>query len=163
MAVGPTHAAVNVEQKPEDGGMARSAIHVAALHKKYGDVEAVRGISFDVREGEIFGLIGPDGAGKTSTFQILAGVMEATTGVAEVFGHPARNARAETGYLTQAFSLYPDLTVRENLRYIGDLRQVPRAELDERAMRYLGLFDMDRFLDRLAGKLSGGMKQKLSL
>jgi ABC-2 type transport system ATP-binding protein len=154
---------VNVDANPGGGGRARTAIHVAALHKKYGDVEAVRGISFDLQEGEIFGLIGPDGAGKTSTFQILAGVMEATSGVAEVFGHAARDARAQTGYLTQAFSLYPDLTVRENLRYIGDLRQVPRAELDARSLRYLRLFDMDRFLDRLAGKLSGGMKQKLSL
>jgi len=146
------------------GGRApRTAIRVESLRKRYGTLEAVRGISFDLREGEIFGIIGPDGAGKTSTFQILAGVMEATSGVAEVFGRPARDARAQTGYLTQAFSLYPDLTVRENLRYLGDLRKVPRAELDRRAMRYLRMFDMDRFVDRLAGRLSGGMKQKLSL
>ena len=93
-----------------------AAIHVTDLWKRYGAIEAVRGIGFQVREGEIFGLIGPDGAGKTSTFQILAGVMEATSGSAEVFGRPARAARAETGYLTQTFSLYPDLTVNENLR-----------------------------------------------
>ena len=139
------------------------AIRVDNLVKHYGDIEAVRGITLDIARGEIFGLIGPDGAGKTSTFQILGGVMEATSGIAEVFGRPAREARAETGYLTQTFSLYPDLTVMENLRYLGDLRLVPRDELDRRARRYLEMFDMDRFTDRLAGRLSGGMKQKLAL
>lgn len=140
-----------------------SAIAVEGLTKRYGPVEAVRGIGFDVRQGEIFGLIGPDGAGKTSTFQILAGVMEATSGKAEVFDVPARDARSETGYLTQSFSLYPDLTVEENIRYIGDLRHVPSRDIEERGHRYLSMFDMDRFTDRQAGRLSGGMKQKLAL
>ena len=139
------------------------AIRVANLTKRYGDLGAVHGISFDIREREIFGLIGPDGAGKTSTFQVLAGVMEASGGTAEVFGRPARETRSQTGYLTQTFSLYPDLTVLENIRYIGDLRRTPRDEIDRRAMRYLGMFDMDRFTNRLAGRLSGGMKQKLAL
>jgi ABC-2 type transport system ATP-binding protein len=142
---------------------ARTAIRISSLWKRYGAVEAVRGIDLDVREGEIFGLIGPDGAGKTSTFQILAGVMEATSGTAQVFGVPAREARSNTGYLTQAFSLYPDLTVVENIRYIGDLRLVPPDEITSRGRRYLRMFDMDRFEDRLAGRLSGGMKQKLAL
>ena len=140
-----------------------SAIHVEGLWKRYGATEAVRGIDLDVRRGEIFGLIGPDGAGKTSTFQILGGVMEATSGVAEIYDRPARDARAQTGYLTQTFSLYPDLTVNENIRYIGDLRRVARADIRERGGRYLRMFDMDRFEDRLAGRLSGGMKQKLAL
>jgi ABC-2 type transport system ATP-binding protein len=143
--------------------MTTAAIRVRDLWKRYGSLEAVRGISFEVGEGEIFGLIGPDGAGKTSTFQILAGVMEASGGMAEVFGRPARQARAQTGYLTQAFSLYPDLTVSENLRYAGDLRRVPPADISARGRRYLEMFDLDRFVDRLAGQLSGGMKQKLSL
>ncbi|MGD1073668.1 MAG: ATP-binding cassette domain-containing protein [Bryobacteraceae bacterium] len=142
---------------------AAAAISVHGLWKRYGPVEAVRGIEFDVRRGEIFGLIGPDGAGKTSTFQILAGVMEATSGTAEIFGRPAREARSESGYLTQSFSLYPDLTVEENIQYIGDLRRVPRADIADRGHRYLSMFDMDRFTDRLAGRLSGGMKQKLAL
>jgi ABC-2 type transport system ATP-binding protein len=116
-----------------------------------------------VNEGEIFGLIGPDGAGKTTTFQILAGVMEADSGAAEVFGRPAREMRAQTGYLTQTFSLYPDLSVMENIRYIGDLRGVSPNEIVERGRRYLWMFDMDRFEGRLAGRLSGGMKQKLAL
>jgi ABC-2 type transport system ATP-binding protein len=141
----------------------RPAIIVKDLYKNYGSTEAVRGISFEVSEGEIFGMIGPDGAGKTTTFQILAGVMEASAGSAEIFNTPARAMRAYTGYLTQSFSLYPDLSVAENIRYIGDLRGVPRNEIALRAQRYLEMFDMDRFSDRLAGQLSGGMKQKLAL
>ncbi len=141
----------------------RTAILVRDLVKRYGKVDAVRSINLEISDGEIFGLIGPDGAGKTSTFQILAGVMEATSGTADVFGVPARQARSHTGYLTQAFSLYPDLTVGENIRYIGDLRRVPPDEIVKRGHRYLRMFDMDRFEHRLAGKLSGGMKQKLAL
>jgi ABC-2 type transport system ATP-binding protein len=139
------------------------AIEVRGLTKRYGTLEAVRGIDLEVREREIFGLIGPDGAGKTSTFQILAGVMEATSGDANIFGRPAREMRSQTGYLTQTFSLYPDLTVKENIRYCGDLRRIPPQEIVDRGNRYLRMFDMDRFGDRLAGKLSGGMRQKLSL
>jgi ABC-2 type transport system ATP-binding protein len=141
----------------------RPAILVKDLQKDYGTTHAVRGISFTVNKGEIFGMIGPDGAGKTTTFQILAGVMESTSGVVEIFGQPARAMRSQTGYLTQTFSLYPDLTVAENIRYIGELRQVASEMIAERGRRYLEMFDMDRFTDRLAGQLSGGMKQKLAL
>ena len=139
------------------------AIDLRALSKRYGKLEAVRGITFEVSPGEMFGLIGPDGAGKTSTFQILAGVMEATAGSAKILGRPARDMRSQTGYLTQDFSLYPDLTVAENIRYSGDLRLIPPDEIASRSLQYLQMFDMDRFADRLAGQLSGGMKQKLAL
>jgi ABC-2 type transport system ATP-binding protein len=139
------------------------AIRVAGLAKRYGAIEAVRGIDLEVRAGEIFGLIGPDGAGKTSTFQVLGGVMEATAGTAELLGRPAREARSYVGYLTQAFSLYPDLSVEENLRYVGELRLVPRVEIERRGRRYLEMFGMARFGGRLAGRLSGGMKQKMAL
>src|SRR5262249_38192177 len=118
------------------------AIRVKDLWKRYGAVEAVRGINLEVKEGESFGLTGPDGAGKTTTFQILGGVMEATSGAAEVFGRPAREMRSQTGYLTQAFSLYPDLSVMENIRYIGDLRLVPPDQIVERGRRYLRMFNM---------------------
>jgi ABC-2 type transport system ATP-binding protein len=139
------------------------AIRVHDLRKRYGAVDAVRGIDLEIHAGEIFGLIGPDGAGKTSTFQILGGVMEASSGTTEIFGQPARQARSQTGYLTQAFSLYPDLTVSENIQYIGDLRRVSQPEIEKRGQQYLEMFDMLRFRKRLAGRLSGGMKQKLAL
>ena len=115
----------------------RVAIRTRDLRKNYGPLEAVRGIDVDVHEGEIFGLIGPDGAGKTTTFQILAGIMEATSGMVEVFGKPARQSRDVVGYLTQTFSLYPDLSVNENIRYVGDLRHVPPKEIVARGDRYL--------------------------
>ena len=141
----------------------RPAIRVRGLVKRYGAMEAVHSLDLDVYEGEIFGLIGADGAGKTSIFQILSGVMEATSGTVELLGRPAREARELAGYLTQAFSLYPDLSAAENLRYVGELRRLPRAEIERRGRRYLAMFGMDRFADRLAGRLSGGMKQKLAL
>jgi len=156
-------ASQNVELRTPGSGEQQLALNVKDLWKRYGAVEAVRGITLDVAKGEIFGLIGPDGAGKTSTFQILAGVMEATSGTVGVFGGEARTMRSQTGYLTQAFSLYPDLSVAENIRYTGDLRRVPPDEIAKRGLQYLRMFDMDRFTDRLAGRLSGGMKQKLAL
>ncbi len=165
MAASPMIASAAARTAPNtertDGG--QFAISVRGLRKHYGRIEAIRGIDLEIKDGEIFGLIGPDGAGKTSTFQILGGVMEPTAGTVEVFGEPARKMRSQTGYLTQTFSLYPDLTAAENIRYIGDLRRVPAKEIKSRGQRYLSMFDMDRFTDRLAGRLSGGMKQKLAL
>lgn len=139
------------------------AIRIEHLSKNYGAIEAVRDTSLEVRQGEIFGLIGPDGAGKTTTFQILAGVMPGTAGVTEIYGTKSRDARALVGYLTQAFSMYPDLTVAENIRYVGDLRRIAPEEIASRSQQYLAMFNMDRFSTRLAGRLSGGMKQKLAL
>ncbi|PWT95382.1 MAG: ABC transporter ATP-binding protein [Blastocatellia bacterium] len=139
------------------------AISVRNLRKSYGEFEAVKGIDLEIPAGEIFGLIGPDGAGKTSVFQILGGVMQPTSGVADMYGKPAREARSFVGYLTQTFSLYQDLSVAENLRYLGELRLLTRKQIEERGRRYLEMFDMERFTDRLAGSLSGGMKQKLAL
>jgi ABC-2 type transport system ATP-binding protein len=138
-------------------------IQVENLHKRYGRLTAVQGISFSVQAGEVFGLIGPDGAGKTSTFHILGGVMEATMGNVQVLGRSPRDARPGIGYLTQQFSLYLDLSINENLRYIAGLRKVPEALFAERRERYLRLMSLQKFGDRLAGQLSGGMKQKLAL
>jgi ABC-2 type transport system ATP-binding protein len=140
-----------------------SAVYAGGLTKNYGSVEAVRGLNLDIAPGEIFGLIGPDGAGKTTTFQILGGLMQPTAGEIRMLGRTPREARSDVGYLTQAFSLYPDLTVQENIDYVGELRRVPPREIRTRGLRYLEMFDMHRFTDRLAGRLSGGMKQKLAL
>ncbi|MDZ8221708.1 ATP-binding cassette domain-containing protein [Nostoc sp. ChiVER01] len=140
-----------------------TAIEVRGLHKHYGNLAAVRGIDLSINKGEMFGLIGPDGAGKTSTFHILGGVMEATAGEVQIFNQPARDARLITGYLTQQFSLYLDLSIDENLRYAAGLRQVADDLLRERRNKYLKLMNLERFGDRLVGQLSGGMKQKLAL
>ncbi len=139
------------------------ALQIRGLHKHYGRVAAVRGVDFAVHKGEIFGLIGPDGAGKTTTFHILGGVMEATAGEVKVLGQPARDARLKIGYLTQQFSLYLDLSIDENMRYVAGLREVPELLFQARRDQYLRLMSLDHFGDRLAGQLSGGMKQKLAL
>ncbi|MFN6567568.1 ATP-binding cassette domain-containing protein [Dendronalium sp. ChiSLP03b] len=138
-------------------------IQVEGLCKRYGKLVAVKGIDFAVRRGEIFGLIGPDGAGKTTTFHILGGVMEASAGTIQILGKAPRDARLAIGYLTQQFSLYPDLSIDENLRYSAGLREMPEQLFWQRRSQYLRLMDLEKFSDRLAGRLSGGMKQKLAL
>ncbi|MCY7393971.1 MAG: ABC transporter ATP-binding protein, partial [Leptolyngbyaceae cyanobacterium CAN_BIN12] len=138
-------------------------IQVENLQKTYGQLVAVRNVSFEVFAGEIFGLIGPDGAGKTTTFHILGGVMEASGGAIDVLGKKPRNARLNIGYLTQQFSLYLDLSIDENLRYTAGLRRVSEVDFQQRRAKYLALMGLETIGDRLAGKLSGGMKQKLAL
>jgi ABC-2 type transport system ATP-binding protein len=142
-------------------------IQVQHLRKQYGlpqgTLTALKGISFEVAKGEIFGLIGPDGAGKTTTFQILAGVMEASGGEVAILGAAPRQVRMALGYVPQKFSLYPDLSVAENLAYSAGLRKVSAAEYQSRASVLLERVDLAHFSQRLAGQLSGGMKQKLAL
>ncbi|TYQ29889.1 ATP-binding cassette domain-containing protein [Pseudanabaena sp. UWO310] len=140
-----------------------SVISVRNLSKRYGDFLAIKGIDFAVQQGEIFGLIGPDGAGKTTCFHILGGVMESSGGEVLVLGETPRTARLNIGYLTQQFSLYLDLSIDENLRYSAGLRQVPEEQFEQRRDKYLRLMSLERIGDRLAGQLSGGMKQKLAL
>ncbi|KYC37502.1 ABC transporter ATP-binding protein [Scytonema hofmannii PCC 7110] len=132
-------------------------------HRYSKQTEAVAGINLDIYQSEIFGLIGPDGAGKTTTFQILSGVMEQTSGIVEVFSSKPWDVRLQMGYLTQRFSLYQDMSIQENIRYAAGLREVSQAALKTRSDRYLQLLDLAQFKDRLAGRLSGGMKQKLAL
>ena len=146
-----------------DSPLGNVVIQVQDLRKQYGKSVALHGIAFKVHQGEIFGLIGPDGAGKTTTFQVLAGVMEATSGEAWVLGQLPRDARLGIGYLTQQFSLYMDLSIDENLRYSAGLREVPHKLFVQRRAKYLHLMNLEKFGSRLAGQLSGGMKQKLAL
>lgn len=141
------------------------AIRVEALTKRYGAVTALDGISFEVRRGELFGLIGPDGAGKTTLFRLLATLLEPDAGRAEVDGcdtvREYRTIRNRLGYMPGRFSLYPDLSVEENLSFFAALFGVGvRDNYDLIAPIYR---QIEPFRSRRAGKLSGGMKQKLAL
>ena len=138
-------------------------IQVKGLSKNYGKLVAVKEIDLTVKQGEIFGLIGPDGAGKTTIFHILGGIMEASAGQIEVLDHSPRDARSSIGYVPEQLSLYLDLTVNENLDYSAGLRQVPPDLLPELRAKYLHLMGLEKYQDRLAGNLSGGMKRKLAL
>jgi ABC-2 type transport system ATP-binding protein len=137
------------------------------LTKSFPGVRAVDALSFDVRAGEIFGLVGPDGAGKTTTLRMLAGIMPPDAGNATVAGfNVARDpegAKHALSYMPQRFGLYEDLTVDENIRFYADLFGVSKAERNARSTQLLVAAGMSEFRKRLAGKLSGGMKQKLGL
>lgn len=142
-------------------------ISTEGLTRRFGPTTAVDGVSFDVRRGEIFGLLGPDGAGKTTLFRMLAAVLEPTAGQARVAGIDVRTraeeVKAHVGYMPQAFALWGDLTVLENLRFIADAYAVPRAQFAPRVERLLGFSRLGPFRGRRAEYLSGGMKQKLAL
>jgi ABC-2 type transport system ATP-binding protein len=145
----------------------QSAIVAEGLSKSFPGVRAVDTLSFEVRAGEIFGLVGPDGAGKTTTLRMLAGIMPPDTGNATIAGfNVVRNpegAKHALSYMPQRFGLYEDLTVEENIRFYADLFGVKRTERQERSAQLLQAAGMSEFRKRLAGKLSGGMKQKLGL
>ena len=142
-------------------------IRAAALRRTFGDLVAVAGVDLEVAEGEIFGLVGPDGAGKTTTMRMLTGLLPPTGGAAEVAGcdvvRDAERLKEHIGYMSQRFGLYPDLTVMENLDFYADIYGVPARERAARTERLLGFSNLTPFQDRLAGNLSGGMKQKLGL
>jgi ABC-2 type transport system ATP-binding protein len=144
-----------------------AAIKAQGLIKIFPGVRAVDGLSFDVRAGEIFGLVGPDGAGKTTTLRMLAGIMAPDAGSASVAGcdvvRDPERAKHDISYMPQRFGLYEDLTVDENIRFYADLFGVRRAEQKERSAQLLLAAGMSEFRSRIAGKLSGGMKQKLCL
>jgi ABC-2 type transport system ATP-binding protein len=142
-------------------------IQVQNLTRRFGELTAVDRLSFEVRKGELFGLVGPDGAGKTTTLRMLAGVLRPTAGDATLAGlSVARNPEAvkhRLAYMSQRFGLYADLTVLENLSFYADLYRVPRSERPARLERLFQFSNLEPFKNRLAGKLSGGMKQKLGL
>ena len=156
---------VNGSAGREPGGEA--AITLADVHKSHGATPALRGLSLAVPAGSICGLIGPDGAGKTTAMRLLCGLLRADRGEARVLGYDcAREAHAvkrHLGYMPQRFSLYPDLTVAENLRFFADLFDVPAAERERRDRELMAFSRLEPFRGRRAGQLSGGMKQKLAL
>jgi len=145
----------------------QSAVIAEGLTKNFPGVRAVDHLSFEVHAGEIFGLVGPDGAGKTTTLRMLAGVMPPDEGSVVVAGSDVirdpEGAKHHLSYMPQRFGLYEDLTVDENIRFYADLFGVKKAERDQRATQLLQAAGMSEFRKRLAGKLSGGMKQKLGL
>ncbi|HOQ87564.1 MAG TPA: ABC transporter ATP-binding protein [Phycisphaerae bacterium] len=142
-------------------------IRADKLTKAFDELPVVNELTFAVAEGEIFGLVGPDGAGKTTTMRLLTSIMEPTSGDAWVAGHhvvrEAERIKEEIGYMSQRFGLYPDLSVMENIDFYADIYGVPRRGRAEKIDRLLAFSNLTPFKKRLAGNLSGGMKQKLGL
>jgi len=137
------------------------------LTRKFDQLTAVDHLKFEVEEGEIFGLVGPDGAGKTTTMRLLTGILEPTSGEGWVFGrHIAKESESlkdHIAYMSQRFGLYEDLTVMENLNFYADIYGVSLKERKERVERLMSFSGLAPFTKRLAKNLSGGMKQKLGL
>ncbi|MCF7936283.1 MAG: ABC transporter ATP-binding protein [Synergistales bacterium] len=145
-----------------------ASIETESLTKRFGEATAVDGLTLSIRPGELFGLVGPDGAGKTTTLRLLTAIMRPDSGAARVGGFDTvrqpEEIKAIIGYMSQRFGLYSDLTVQENIDFYADLYDVPRGrERRERTERLLGFSNLTPFRNRRAGRLSGGMKQKLGL
>jgi ABC-2 type transport system ATP-binding protein len=142
-------------------------VHAIDLHKAFGENRAVDGISLEIKPGEIYGLVGSDGAGKTTTMRLLVGALLPDRGSVTVCDYDVikqtEMARSQLGYLSQRFSLYEDLTVLENIRFFAEVRGLSPQEWRPRSMEILEFVGLANFKDRLAGQLSGGMKQKLGL
>jgi ABC-2 type transport system ATP-binding protein len=142
-------------------------IELHELTRRFGEMTAVDHVSLQVHEGEIFGLVGPDGGGKTTTLRMLASLIEPTSGWARVAGHDvskeSRAVKDSIGYMAQRFGLYGDLSVDENLAFYADLFGIPEQERQRLLPDLFRITRMEPFRDRHAGKLSGGMKQKLAL
>jgi len=144
-------------------------VHARGLTRTFrrGRIRAVDGLNLTVHAGEIFGLVGPDGAGKTTTLRLLAGLLDITGGGLTVLGYDMRTqaeaVKPHIGYVAQHFSLYGDLSVEENLRFFGALYRVPEAEFEERMARLLHFARLEPFRRRRARHLSGGMQKKLAL
>ncbi len=137
------------------------------LYKHFGETHAVNGFSVHIQAGEIYGLVGSDGAGKTTTLRLLCGALRPNSGKITICGYDLEKrmeeARSQLGYLSQRFSLYEELTVLENIRFFAEVRGMKPDEWLPRCMEILEFVGLAHFKDRLAGQLSGGMKQKLGL
>lgn len=143
------------------------AILAEGVSKHFGPIRAVDDVTVRVAPGEIYGLVGPDGAGKTTLVRLICGAMHPDGGSVTLAGYAMNRqpdrAREQLGYLAQRFSLYEDLTVQENLRFFAEVRGLPAAEWQARSEQILQFVGLDAFRSRRAGQLSGGMKQKLGL
>lgn len=143
------------------------AIEAVNLVKVFGGFRAVDGVNLKVEEGTIFGLLGPNGAGKSTTIRLILGLLKPTSGYVKVFGISVEKNRKEvlkiTGYMPQQFSLYEDLTVEENMRLYASMYGIKSREANERIQQLMDEFNLREIRNRLAGKLSGGMKQRLAL
>ncbi len=142
-------------------------VNATNLRKSFGDNHAVDGVSLEIASGEIYGLVGADGAGKTTTMRLLVGALTADSGQAEICGYDiekqTEQARSQFGYLSQRFSMYEDLTILENIRFFAEVRGLKPDEWLPRSLEILEFVGLEKFKDRRAGQLSGGMKQKLGL
>jgi ABC-2 type transport system ATP-binding protein len=142
-------------------------VQATNLKKSFGDNHAVDGVSLQISAGEIYGLVGSDGAGKTTTIRLLVGALLPDAGKIQVCGYDVsrqvEEARSQIGYLSQRFSMYEDLTVLENIRFFAEVRGLTQSEWLPRSMEILEFVGLASFKDRRAGQLSGGMKQKLGL
>jgi len=142
-------------------------VEASGLKKHFGKVHAVDGVDLNIKSGEIYGLVGSDGAGKTTTMRLLVGALLPTEGEVTICGYDLQTqvelARSTIGYLSQRFSMYEDLTVLENIRFFAEIRGLSATEWLPRSMEILEFVGLDKFKDRRAGQLSGGMKQKLGL
>jgi ABC-2 type transport system ATP-binding protein len=145
----------------------KALVVLESATRDFGRVRAVDALDLAVRKGELFGLVGPDGAGKTTTLRLLAGLLDLTSGTGAVAGydlfHEAESIKRQIGYMAQQFSLYAELTVSENLRFFADLYDVPVSIRDQRMGELLLFAGLDTFRDRRAAHLSGGMQKKLAL
>jgi len=142
-------------------------ISIKNFSKSFGGIIAVANLDLEVEKGELFGLIGPDGAGKTTTIRTLVTLISPDSGEILINNldvkRDVRKIRSITGYMPQRFSLYPDLSVNQNLVFFANLFTVPKKEIAERKRRLYQFSNLEQFAGRLAGQLSGGMKQKLAL
>ena len=147
--------------------MSNLAVEAEGLTKRFGDFVAVDHVNLAIRSGENFGLLGPNGAGKTTTIRMITGVLRPSEGTVRVFGIDVTRRRKDVirlvGYMPQRFSLYEDLTVEENITFFGRLYGLGGSSLRDRVRELLERFYLNEFRDRLAGKLSGGTKQRLAL
>ena len=147
--------------------MSNFLVSAINLKKSFGSTQAVDGVSLQIKPGEIYGLVGADGAGKTTTMRLLVGALKADAGEINICGYDVNRqteqARAQFGYLSQRFSMYEDLTVLENIRFFAEVRGLKPDEWLPRSMEILEFVGLDKFTNRRAGLLSGGMKQKLGL